>query len=271
MTTIYSKPLEKISVVTTIAPLAYFAERVGGDDVSTEVMIPSGVCLESFEPKLNQIKITSKANIYIKVGHPGYSFENRWLEALLSNTPHVRVIDLYKVLYQGNKQDKDAGGLDPHIWLSVSAARALVHSIESALVEIRPTREDYFKRNVLALMVEIDNLDKELNEKFSNDRGKAFLVYHPAWGHFARSFGLVQLAVEHEGHEPSVGSLHKVISESRSRNIKILIIQPGAIEENAKVVAEAISGKMELVDPLQRNWFASMQLAGQIIKAGLGQ
>ena len=36
---------------------------------------------------------------------------------------------------------------------------------------------------------------------------RRFLVYHPSWGYFAQEYGLVQIAIEAEGKEPSAKRL----------------------------------------------------------------
>ena len=53
-------------------------------------------------------------------------------------------------------------------------------------------------------VVETDNAIKKILSE--SDRSKGFLVFHPAWGYFARDYGLSQVSIELEGKEPSPGN-----------------------------------------------------------------
>ena len=52
-------------------------------------------------------------------------------------------------------------------------------------------------------------LDAQLRSLFASTpagpggNGRGFLVFHPAWGYFAKDYGLTQQAIEFEGKEPS--------------------------------------------------------------------
>ena len=43
--------------------------------------------------------------------------------------------------------------------------------------------------------------DAEIRSLLDSLVERSFVVYHPAWGHFAREYGLEQRAIEEEGEE----------------------------------------------------------------------
>ena len=61
-----------------------------------------------------------------------------------------------------------------------------------------------------------------LSRKFFREsvRSKGFLVFHPAWGYFARNYGLSQISIELEGKEPSPGELIEQLKEAKTLGIK---------------------------------------------------
>ena len=67
-TNIYAQ--NKIKVVTTIIPLSFFIEQIGGDRVEVESMISSGVNPHSYEPAPKKLFMLSKADIYFKLAIP---------------------------------------------------------------------------------------------------------------------------------------------------------------------------------------------------------
>ncbi|CAM3804355.1 zinc ABC transporter substrate-binding protein [Alkalicoccus chagannorensis] len=60
--------VDPVSVQTTLYPLEYFAERIGGDDVEVENMVPVGADAHTFEPTANQMIETAEAELFIYNG-----------------------------------------------------------------------------------------------------------------------------------------------------------------------------------------------------------
>ena len=94
------------------------------------------------------------------------------------------------------------------------------------------------------------------------------MVFHPAWGYFARAYGLSQIPIELEGKEPKPAQLKKLIQEARDRNVKIIFLQPQFSARSAEQVAREIGGEVVTVDPLAFDWEANMkEVAAKFHKA----
>ncbi|QXE01202.1 metal ABC transporter solute-binding protein, Zn/Mn family [Terribacillus sp. DMT04] len=55
----------KMKIYTTIYPIQYFTEQIGGDSVDVESVLPPGSDAHSFEPTSNQIVDIAKANAFL--------------------------------------------------------------------------------------------------------------------------------------------------------------------------------------------------------------
>ncbi|MFP7492644.1 zinc ABC transporter substrate-binding protein [Terribacillus saccharophilus] len=55
----------KLKVYTTIYPIQYFAERIGGDQVDVESVLPAGSDAHNFEPTSNQMVDIAKADAFL--------------------------------------------------------------------------------------------------------------------------------------------------------------------------------------------------------------
>ena len=80
------------------------------------------------------------------------------------------------------------------------------------------------------------------------------MVYHPAWGYFANTYGLNQIPIEVEGKKPKPAQLKRLIEYARHHGIKIIFTQPQVSDQNAKIIAKAIDGEVVSADPLAYNW-----------------
>lgn len=82
---------EKLRVVTSIPPVRYFIEKIGGDAVQVESMVPAGADPHSYEPKPKQMAALSKAAAYFAVG---LEFEEVWLPKFKGVAKNMQVVPL---------------------------------------------------------------------------------------------------------------------------------------------------------------------------------
>lgn len=63
----------KIKVATTTSLLSVMAHEVGGDRVSTTVIIPPGACPGHFDPKPSDVQALADAKLFLKHGWEGFA------------------------------------------------------------------------------------------------------------------------------------------------------------------------------------------------------
>jgi zinc transport system substrate-binding protein len=233
-------------VAVSVVPQRYVVERIAGDLVEVVVMIPPGASPTSFAPGLGQVRALHDAVLYVKVGHPAFAFEAAWLDALLEDASELSVVS------PAPGEGPDAA--DPHVWLAPSSVRSLARRVEAALAERLPEHRATLAGNRRRFEAEIDGLDAELRQLFGPLRGRRFLVLHPAWGHFAREYGLVQIAIEKDGKEPDPARLARLVADAREAGIGTLFVQPQIDDAPARVVAGEIGARVVTLDPLAYDW-----------------
>jgi len=160
-------------------------------------------------------------------------------------------------------------GLDPHIWLSPQLVKIQARSISDALKAIDPGHGNVYERNFRDFAARIDQLDADLKKAFAGKKGLQFMVFHPAWGYFAQSYGLVQVPIEIEGKDPKPAQLQALIAEARSEGIKVIFVQPQFSTKRAELVAREIDGQVVAADPLALNWLENMRLVAGKFEAAL--
>lgn len=80
--------------------------------------------------------------------------------------------------------------IDPHIWLDpVKAARIVEYAAEQ-LSLTDPYNADGYRQNAARMKERLDALRTDLRQRLAPVRQKPFIVYHDAYSHFAKSFGL---------------------------------------------------------------------------------
>jgi zinc transport system substrate-binding protein len=253
-------PPSRPVVLVSVPPQAWLVERLAGDLVDIEVMVPPGADPHIYEPTIRQLRAVSRASVYVKVGHPHFSFERVWFDRLVAENPSMRVVD-------GARGVARSDG-DPHLWTSVGAMHTMAIHTAGALAKALPGRAAEITKRLAGLETELDSLDAELRRTLEPCRGRSFLVFHPAWGYFAEQYGLVQIAIEHDGKVPAPGELARLIAGARAAGARTVFVAPQTSRSSAQVVADEVSGQVVTLDPLDRDWAVNMRRVAAAILEG---
>ena len=200
----------KLSVYVSILPQKYFVQQICKELADVQVMVPPGASPATYEPKPRQMAAISKARIYFSIAVP---FENAWLKKIAGTNPDMAVVPTDRgiqklpmaVHYHHEDQNQpEHGTLDPHIWLSPSLVMIQARTMLDSLQTVDPAHRSDYEANYNAFISEISKLDTELKNIFSGNHGLQFMVFHPAWGYFADTYGLKQIPEEIEGKNPKL-------------------------------------------------------------------
>ena len=144
---------------------------------------------------------------------------------------------------------------DPHTWVSPKNVKIMAKNIYDTLVRVDVANKAYYLNNYNSFIKEIEQTDAKIKDIFSNTpKNSKFMVFHPAWGYFAKEYNLVQFAIEIEGKDPKPKILQKIIEEARELKIKAIFTQTEFSEKSAKVIADELKIKVIKETPLASNW-----------------
>ena len=252
-----------LNITVSIVPQQYFVERIGGEYVKVNVMVEPGASPATYEPKPEQMTALSNAAAYFSIGVP---FEGAWLKKIQSANPKMNLVDTTQGI---QRQATPDGGFNPHIWLSPALVKIQAQTIYAALAELDPAHQSQFKTNLEAFLADIDKLDAEIRATLATTVSKKFIVFHPAWGYFARDYGLQEIPIEVNGQEPSAQELARLIQTAQAENIKVVFVQPEFSQEDAQTIAKEIGGEVLSISSLAPNWLANLQKVADTFAAVL--
>ena len=106
-------------------------------------------------------------------------------------------------------------------------------------------------------------VDREIEGALSGVNNRKFMVFHPAWGYFARDYNLSQVPVEVEGKEPSSADVLKLVEFARGNGIKVVFVQPQFSAKSAGVIAREIDGGVVAVDALARDYIGNLRIVSK--------
>ena len=256
------------NVTVSILPQKYFVEKIAGNKINVNVMVKPGFSPATYEPKTSQMKKLSSSSIYFAVG---VAFEDSWLEKFKSANKNMLVVNTanginksemekhshYEEEHDGHDdQDEHSEheALDPHIWNDPILVKTQAKNIYETLVKLDKVNASFYKENYENFLKELDLLDEKLQNILKPFEHKAFLVFHPSWGYFAKRYSLEQVAIESQGKEPKPKELVELIKDAKEHNIKIVFVSSQFSQKSAKIIANSINGSVHIINPLAKNW-----------------
>jgi len=262
-------------LTVNILPQKYFVEKIVKDKFTINVMVKPGASPHNFEPKPSQMRSLVASKVYFLIGD---ATEKNWIEKFKQNAKNTLFVDTTigvekiemakheheEVAQHDHKKDEkdeehDHSGLDPHIWLDPVLVKIQAKNIYEAMIKIDSANSDFYKTNYEEFLKELETLDSNIKTILAPHKDKAFMVFHPSWGYFAKRYDLEQISIEIEGKEPKPNELVELIEESKKHDIKIVFVSPQFSQKSAQAISKNIGANVVAIDPLSDNWNENLQ------------
>jgi zinc transport system substrate-binding protein len=144
-------------------------------------------------------------------------------------------------------------------------------TIFEALVELDRDYEGFYRANLEAFLVDLDDLDTKIERGLSGLETRKFIVFHPAWSYFAHDYGLEMIPVRVEGGDPSAAEMAELIQIARANGIKVIFAQPEFSTQSAETIAREIDGRVLLISPLAPDWMENLARVADTFAEVLGK
>ena len=292
---------EPLRVFASVVPIQTFVEKIGGQHVDARIMVRPGFNPHTYDPTPQQIGALAGTALYVRTGvpfekawmerirsaNPGMQvFDARDGIALRVLEAHSHDEPGHDAEHHEESGHDPAHGTeaahddhdeheahaaehnhdheqDPHVWTSPPLVRHMVDRIRDKLAELDPAHAADFGRNHDAFVAELEALDRELHALLDPLPNRRFMVFHPAWGYFADTYGLTQVPIEREGKEPGARALAALIDQAKADKIRVVFVQPQFDKRQARQVAQAIGGAVISVDPLAADYLDNLRRVGR--------
>ena len=189
---------DQLTVYTTVYPLHYFTERIGGTHVDVKSIYPADADIHTYKPTQQEIVALADADLFFYIG--------LGLESFIENAENTLVHEQVKMIatseaiseemlggeHLEEDHEHDDANFDPYVWLSPILSDALAYSIKEALIKQAPHNKADFEDNFEELRNDLLKLDRNFINMVSNTPNKTFLVSPASFGYIAETYGLEQ-------------------------------------------------------------------------------
>ncbi len=270
---------EKLRVFVSVLPYEYLLQRIGGDWIEAKAIVGEGGDCHNYSPSPRQVADIARSNLLFA---GGLTFEANFYVAVgdgKTGPKEVNLLDGLELLegtcaecasaaaegkehaHEHEHEEKDA-----HVWLS---PRVLTHQAgiaAAALKENLPAAAAAeIDANLASLKSDLAAVDAELKTLLAPRKGRAFYVYHGAFAYFALDYGLVQKAIEMGNRKPTPKQVAEIAKQAKDEGVTTIFVQPQFDQSSAQALAESIGGKVESLDPLEKDVIANLRAIGKAI------
>jgi zinc transport system substrate-binding protein len=251
-------------------------KQLGGEHVQVQALVKSGTNPHHFHPTPQQISQIAQAALYVRAAVP---FESVWLPRIQATNPDMHII-APPIQLDGHHDHHDHhddhpqtehASLDPHFWTNPQHMRSLALTISKYLAQLIPTHTADFQQRFAAFSAQITDLDRDIQALFAPLDNRQFMVWHPAWGHFAQAYGLKQIAIQQAGKQPGAKSLVRLIKQAKKQNIRAILIQPQIQQRLANRVSQDMAIQVIQADPLAADYVANLRHVAEQLAQALAQ
>jgi ABC-type Zn uptake system ZnuABC Zn-binding protein ZnuA len=252
-------------ILTSFPPLYCFAANVAGEDAAVLSLLTTTGPHDYQATPHDAIKVQRADVFFIN----GLGLDDSFATTLKNSTgrPGLEFVELgegLQNLIAGEKHGAhdhaghahSHGEHDPHVWLGIPEASAMVNRIRDALKKVNPPQAARYDQNAAAYVKRLQDLQAEGQKLFAGKKNRNLIVFHESLNYFARSYGLniVGTIQERAGVDPAAGRLPDLIRLCKEKGVRVIATEPQyqdntVVQTLQKEVGQEV--KAVKIDPLE--------------------
>ncbi|MFF9265003.1 metal ABC transporter substrate-binding protein [Streptomyces longwoodensis] len=283
---------DKFDVVASFYPMAFLAERIGGDHAHVTSLTQPGQEPHDLEISAKQTARLqdSDAVLYLKNLQPSVddavaqSGVRTKIDAasLTSLEKHGNEVGGHAAEHDEHEgsDDGESSGLDPHIWLDPVRYAQVAEGVGAAFAKADPGHAADYRKNTADLVRELDALNTEFTTGLATARTKVFLTTHAAFGYLAERYGLTEEAINglDPESEPSAARVKELEKLAKADGVTTVFYETLVSDKTAKTVAKDAGLRTDVLDPIEgitkksrgQDYFQVMRANLTALKTALG-
>lgn len=262
-----------LRAAASVPPVAGLARALGAGRWTCDSVVRTGADPHTWEPSPRDVAALSGARLFFASGMP---FEKVLAAKVSARNHDLRVVELGEGGVIENEHDAHGshGAHDSHSdlhgWLSPHELAEWAESVSAAFAELDPDGAPAYAKALADTKAGLDALERELRQRLP--KGIVFGAVHPAYGAFAEAFGLEQVALETDGHEPGPRALARARNRLRSGGARVILVQNDAEARLCSSVASECSLRVVRVSPLSDDPLSAIrEIAAAVAPDGDGE
>ncbi len=257
---------DKFDVVASFYPMAFLAERIGGEHVNVTSLTQPGQEPHDLEISAKQTAQLqeSDAALYLTGLQPS-------VDEAIGQAELKTKIDAAQLTSLETHADEDGhehghedehaddhghaheAGKNPHVWLDPVKYAEVAEGVGAAFAKADPDHAADYRKNAEALVGELGDLDARFEAGLKNRATDVFITTHAAFGHLAERYGLTEEAINglDPESEPSGARVKELERIAKADGVTTVFYETLVSDRTAKTLASDAGLKTDVLDPLE--------------------
>lgn len=247
---------DKPVVAAVNYPLAWMAERLGGDAVDVLFPVPDGRDPSFWRPGLSDIAAIQQADV-IALNGAGFA---AWTTR--TSLPRGRLVDTSAAVSEryiatqsvthshGADGEHSHAGTASYTWLDFDLAARQAEALATGMQRRLPDLRSRIAASLPALLADLRALDDDTREALRTLQGATIVATHPRYQYFARAYGLDIAALEWEAGAMPDDAQWQALQALTVRTGAKLLIWEASPPPEAMDRAQALGLTSVVLDPM---------------------
>ncbi|MFD6038493.1 metal ABC transporter substrate-binding protein [Streptomyces griseoincarnatus] len=256
-------------VVASFYPMAFLAERIGGEHVHVTSLTQPGQEPHDLEISARQTAQLEEADaaLYLEGLQPS-------VDEAIGQSPIATKIDAAELTAleehgteaghgeehgdeHGHEDehghDHDHEGGDPHIWLDPVKYAEVAEGVGKAFQKADPDHAADYRKNTATLVKDLEALDEKFRTGLANRTTDVFVTSHAAFGYLAERYGLTEEAISglDPDTEPSGARVKELQKIAKDDGVTTVFYETLVSDKTAKTLAGDTGLKTDVLDPVE--------------------
>ncbi len=239
---IVEKPLR---VVTTTGMLADAVRNVGGDKVTVEALMGTGLDPHTYKATEGDMLRLYRADLIL---YNGLHLEAKMadvLEKFAAQSHTVAIAE--KIPPKKLRTDAQTGAHDPHVWFDISLWKDVVYAIADELCKADPAHKEQYRTRAKIYMISLNTLEeyvKRVTATVPQDN-RVLVTAHDAFGYFGNAYnfhvrGIQGISTVTEAGVADMRGLAVTIAEEK---IPAIFVETSVSPKTINALKEAVKAK----------------------------
>ncbi|MEU1260913.1 metal ABC transporter substrate-binding protein [Streptomyces cellulosae] len=256
-------------VVASFYPMAFLAERIGGEHVHVTSLTQPGQEPHDLEISARQTAQLeeSDAALYLKGLQPS-------VDEAIGQSPIATKIDASALTTleehgteaghgeehgdeHGDEHEDEHGhdheGGDPHIWLDPVRYAEVAEGVGKAFQKADPDHAADYRANTATLVKDLKALDAKFRTGLADRKTDVFVTTHAAFGYLAERYGLTEEAISglDPDTEPSGARVKDLQKIAKEDGVTTVFYETLVSDKTAKTLAGDTGLRTDVLDPVE--------------------
>ena len=220
---------DKIKVVTSFSMIDDMVKEIGGEHVEVKNLVPTGTDPHDYDPKPDDIKHISSADLVFYNGLNLEGGSKGWLFKALESSDFSKENAIKTSEGVKPKYIKDEDGkkeVNPHAFIDPKVGEKMIKNITKSLSERNPKNKDYYKENEKAYLKKLHNIEDDYEKQLGDipKKDRVFVASEQAFQYLTDRYDLKEgyiwaIDTDENGSPEQIKDLVKFIDKNEPSHL----------------------------------------------------